>query len=218
MDVLTALAAPLNTVVFVLGNDQVSWAELLGFVTGAACVYLTVRASVANFPVGIANAAFFLILFAATQLWANAGLQVLYIGLGFAGWWQWLYGGAQHRRLEVRSAGRREIVGCLIFVAAATAGLYVLLRSVDDAAPFLDALTTALSLAAQWLLNGKRIQTWYFWIAADLIYIPMYAAKGLVLTAVVYVLFLALCVAGLRAWRRLRDVASSEDAAPSLAV
>jgi nicotinamide mononucleotide transporter len=44
-----------------------------------------VRASVLNFPVGIENSTFFLILFAATRLWADAGLQVLYIGLGFAG-------------------------------------------------------------------------------------------------------------------------------------
>lgn len=215
VDVLTALVAPLNEVVFVLGSDQVSWAELLGFVSGGAAVYLTVRASVVNFPVGIANSAFFLILFLTTRLWADAGLQVLYIGLGFAGWWQWLYGGAQHRRLQVRSAGVRLVIGCVVFVAVATAGLYPLLHSANDVAPFLDALTTALSLAAQWLLNGKRIQNWYFWIAADLIYIPLYASKGLVLTALVYALFLAMCIAGLREWRRLHDAASVDRAEAS---
>ncbi|MBP1819279.1 nicotinamide mononucleotide transporter [Mycobacterium sp. OAE908] len=206
MDILTTLVAPFTQVIFVLGNDEVSWAELLGFVTGGACVFLTVRASVANFPVGIANSTFFLLLFLSTRLWADAGLQVLYIALGFAGWWQWLYGGAQHRRLEVRSAGVGTVIGCAVFVGAATMVLYPLLHSINDSAPFLDALTTALSLAAQWLLNGKRIQNWYFWIAADIIYVPLYAGKGLMLTAVVYVLFLALCIAGLRAWRRQCDV------------
>ena len=52
---LAEVVAPLNHVVFVLGNDQVTRAEILGFVTGAACVWLTVKGRISNFPVGIAN-------------------------------------------------------------------------------------------------------------------------------------------------------------------
>ena len=73
---------------------------------------------------------------------------------------------------------------------------------IPDSAPLADALTTCLSLVAQWLLNTKRIETWFFWIAADCIFIPLYVSQGLILTASVYVLFLGLCVAGLRAWTR----------------
>jgi nicotinamide mononucleotide transporter len=77
------------------------------------------------------------------------------------------------------------------------------LRAGNDGAPFWDALTTALSLAAQWLLNTKKIQNWWFWIAADCIYIPLYVVKRLDLTALVYMLFLGLCITGLAAWRRV---------------
>ncbi len=40
-----------------------SLTETLGFVTGAACVYLVVRQSIWNFPLGIANNIFFLVLY-----------------------------------------------------------------------------------------------------------------------------------------------------------
>ncbi|MEZ0358918.1 nicotinamide riboside transporter PnuC [Mycobacterium sp. SA01] len=202
IDWLTAVVAPLNAVAFTLWGDPVSWAELLGFLTGGACVALTVRRSVANFPVGIANSAFFLVLFASAQLWADSGLQIVYIALGFIGWWQWLYGNTDRTPLPVRAAGQRHLLWCVMALCVGTAVLYPLLLWARDSAPFLDALTTSLSLVAQWLLNGKWIESWYFWIAADCIYVPLYFSRGLNLTAVVYMLFLALCVAGWRAWRR----------------
>jgi nicotinamide mononucleotide transporter len=192
----------LNVVLFRLGNDQVTAAELFGFVTGAASVWLTVLARISNFPVGIANSGFFLVLFLSARLYADSGLQVVYIVLGFTGWWQWLHGGRERARLKVARSGAWLLAGCVAFVLAATWGLTVLLREAHDIAPFWDALTTAISLAAQFLLNAKRIENWAFWIAADLIYVPLYMVKRLDLTALVYVLFLGLCAAGVSGWRK----------------
>lgn len=200
---LAHLLAPLNTVLFMLGNDQVTWAELLGFVTGAASVWLTVLARISNFPVGIANSAFFLVLFLSARLYADSSLQVVYIVLGFTGWWQWLHGGRDRTRLIVARSGLVLLASCVAFVVGVTWGLTVLLRAANDIAPFWDALTTAISLAAQFLLNCKKIENWAFWIAADLTYIPLYVVKRLDLTAIVYVLFLAMCLAGVSAWRRV---------------
>jgi nicotinamide mononucleotide transporter len=196
---LAAAVAPLNHVVFNLGKDAVSWAELLGFLTGAVCVWLTVRSRISNFPVGIANSAFFLVLFAATRLWADSALQIIYIVLGFVGWWQWLRGPTT-RTFKVARASRASLASCLVFVVLGTYILTVILRGAHDGAPFWDALTTCLSLAAQWLLNAKRVETWFFWIAADCVYIPLYMVKRLDLTAIVYAIFLGMCLAGLRAW------------------
>jgi nicotinamide mononucleotide transporter len=192
----------LDVVLFRVGNDQVTAAELLGFVTGAASVWLTVRARISNFPVGIANSAFFLVLFLSARLYADSGLQVVYIALGFTGWWQWRGGGSGRARLEVARSGAWLLAGCVAFVLAATWGLTVLLRQAHDIAPFWDALTTAISLAAQFLLNAKRIENWAFWIAADLVYVPLYVVKRLDLTALVYVLFLGLCAVGVSGWRK----------------
>jgi len=141
------------------------------------------------------------VLFLSARLYADSALQLVYIALGFSGWWQWIRGGASGELL-VNRASTRLLAGGLAAVVVLTAGLTVLLRAVNDVAPFLDALTTSLSLVAQYLLNAKKLENWLFWIAADLIYIPLYAWKRLELTAVVYVLFLGLCLLGLQAWRR----------------
>ena len=112
------------------------------------------------------------------------------------------------------AAGHQELAILCGFVVVATWGLTALLTRVHDVAPFLDALTTSISLAAQWLLNTKKVQNWYFWMVADAIYVPLYFYKHLWLTAVVYVAFFAMCVEGLAAWKRLVEV----EALPELAV
>jgi NadR type nicotinamide-nucleotide adenylyltransferase len=199
MDGLVQVA---GRVVLTLGGQDVTLAELLGFVTGAWCVWLTVKERVGNFPVGIANSAFFLLLFWDARLYANAALQVVYIALGAIGWRLWLRGGAERGRLLLDRLPRRHWLTAAAATATLTAVLTLVLREAGDAAPFWDALTTALSLVAQWLLNTKRLENWYVWAVADLIYVPLYLTQRLYLTSVVYVLFLALCVAGLIEWRR----------------
>lgn len=176
--------------------------EVFGFVTGGICVWLTVKQQIWSWPIGLANNAFFIALFFQSRLFADMGLQVIYIILGVLGWYWWLRGGERHSRLLVSRASGRTVVVLAVIVAAGTWGLTLFLRSVGDAAPFLDALTTMLSLAAQYLLTRKLIENWYVWITADIIYIGLYASKGLPLTAVLYGLFLGMCVMGLREWRR----------------
>ena len=184
------------------GLEPFGMTEALGFVTGALCVYLVVRENVWNFPVGIANSAFFLVLFAGARLYGDAALQIVYIALGFQGWYLWLRGGEGRTPLRVERAPRRLLAAVAAFVAAATAGLTLLFRYVNDSAPFLDAFTTALSLGAQYLLNRKAVENWWLWMTADVLYIYLYFSRGLHLTAVLYFVFLCLCVAGLRGWLR----------------
>lgn len=187
-------------------NWPISWTETFGFVTGAACVFLVVRQNIWNFPLGLANNIFFLVLFGQARLFADAGLQIVYIVLGVQGWYNWLFGGKGRSALHVRRASWPLLLLTLGFVPLGTWLLMLMLRAMNGAAPLLDALTTALSLAAQFLLNRKVLENWWLWITADVIYIYLYLTRELRLTAVLYAVFLCLCIAGVLRWRRaLRD-------------
>jgi nicotinamide mononucleotide transporter len=179
-----------------------SLTETLGFVTGAACVYLVVRQSVWNFPLGIANNVFFLVLFVNSRLYGDAALQIVYIALGIPGWYYWLYGGRNRERLRITHGSPGLLVAVGILVVIGTVGLVLVLRAAGGAAPVMDAFTTVLSLAAQYLLNRKAVENWLLWIVADVIYIWLYISRDLELTAILYFVFLCLCVAGFLSWRR----------------
>jgi len=190
--------------------------EVLGFATGGVCVWLVVREHMWNWPVGLANNAFFFVLFFQTRLFADMGLQVVYFGLGVWGWINWLYGGEQRTVLRVSRASPIEWIGLVAFVPLGTWGLREVLVAVNGAAPLWDALTTVLSLSAQYLLCRKRFENWFFWIAADIIYIPLYLSRELPLTAVLYAVFLCMCLIGVRQWRRsLRTVLPAAELVPA---
>ena len=191
----------LTKTVFELFREPVSWAELFGFITGIACVALAVARRIETFPVGIANNVFFVILFADARLYADAALQIVYIALGVMGWIVWAQVKEGQSLFRIRRAGTGLLVGTAVGVGVATLVLIPILRAAHGAAPGWDALTTSMSLGAQLLLNLKRLETWYVWIAVDVIYVPLYFSRDLNLTALVYIVFLALCIQGWRQWR-----------------
>ncbi|WP_454041028.1 nicotinamide riboside transporter PnuC [Cellulosimicrobium sp. Marseille-Q8652] len=198
--------------------------EILGFVTGAACVWLAVRQNVWTFPVGLANNVVFLVLFTGTGLYANAGLQVVYLVLGALGWYWWLRGGPGRGALVVHRTPRAAWVVGIVAAAVCTAVLVAVLTAwTDSTVPFWDALTTSSSLLAQTMLGRKWIGNWWVWIATDVVLVGLYASQGLWLTAVLYVGFVALCVQGLREWSAARretvpEVAAEVRPGPGVAV
>lgn len=176
--------------------------EVLGFVTGAVCVWLVVREHLLNFPIGLLNNLAFGVLFWHVALYADMGLQAVYFALGVYGWWSWVRGGAQGTPLRVTRATRAEWLGLALFLPLGTLAMREALLLANGAAPLWDAFTTALSLGAQYLLCRKRLENWLLWIVADVIYVPLYVSRELTLTAVLYAGLLLLCLAGLRTWRR----------------
>jgi nicotinamide mononucleotide transporter len=197
------LLGPLLGTAFTLGGTPTTWAEVLGFVTGVINVWLVVRQNIWNWPIGIANVILLGLIFLDGGLYADSGLQAVYVVLQAYGWWQWLYGGQDRTELTTRRTSVPEWAALAAAGAITTALLTWGLSSwTDSNVPFWDALTTTISLAATYGQSRKLLESWWLWIAADLIYIPLYAYKKLYLTSGLYVIFMALCVAGLVAWRR----------------
>lgn len=194
---------PLLEPAFHLGSVPTTWAELLGFATGAVNVWLVVRQNILNWPIGIANVVLLGLVFLDGGLYADSGLQVVYVALQLYGWWVWLYGGDGRDALPVRRTRPAEWAALIAAGAAGTAILtWALSAWTDSTVPFWDALTTAISLMAIYGQSRKLLESWWLWITADLVYIPLYFHKDLKLTSALYIVFLALCVSGLLAWRR----------------
>jgi nicotinamide mononucleotide transporter len=179
-----------------------SLVEILGFLTGAVNVWLLARQNIWNWPVGLANNALYVAVFLSAGLYGDAGLQLVYITLGVYGWWTWAHPGARVE-LQVTRTPRSTWIWLTPVTAAAAIGLaFFLRRFTDSTVPVWDSFTTALSLAAIYGQTKKYVESWWIWIAVDIIYVPLYIYKNLRLTSGLYFVFLLLCVMGLREWSR----------------
>jgi nicotinamide mononucleotide transporter len=180
----------------------ISMTETLGFLSGVVCVYLVVKENIWNWPIGLANNVIYVIVFWRARLFADMSLQIVYFALGVLGWYRWRFGGGGRNSLGISRIGRSSFVYASFFAAIATTVLTLYLRTIHDAAPFLDACTSVLSVTAQYLLTKKILENWLFWIVTDALSIGLYLYKDLALTAVLYLVFLAMCIAGLAQWYR----------------
>ena len=177
--------------------------EIIAALFGVVGVYLSVRQNVWNWPIGIVNVALYVVVFYRAKLYADMGLQVIYIVLALYGWYQWLYGGPGRTTLPVTRAQPRQL---LIAAAVGIAGAWgigeLLARHTDASLPYLDAALTSASLVAQWMATRKLVENWLLWIAADTVYIGMFIFKGLYPTAALYAGFTALAVWGYVQWKQ----------------
>ncbi len=178
------------------------WTEILGTLTGLWCVWLLWRQSIWNWPVGLLNNAFFFVLFWQAGLFADATLQIVFALLGLWGWWAWRRG-ALNTDCPPGRLNARKAAALAMLLPALTAVIALFLRRFSESTvPVWDAWVTALSLGAVWMQGRKYLENWLLWIVVDVFSIGLYVYKGLHLTAALYLLFIGLCVAGYRDWRR----------------
>jgi len=182
----------------------ISWTELVGSLTGLLCVYLVARASIWNWPVGIANTLLYLVVFLRAKLYGDALLQVVFTALGVYGWWSWSHADGRRAELPVRRATQAELaIAAGVSLAGTASAALALAHGTDSPVPVWDASVLVLSLVATWGQAKKWLESWWLWILVDVISVPLYVARHLYPTALLYALFLGLCALGLREWARL---------------
>jgi nicotinamide mononucleotide transporter len=203
----------LNAPAFTLWGAPVSWAEVLGDLSGAACVWLVARQNIWNWPLGLLNNIFWAVLFWRALLYADAILQGAFFALSVYGWWTWVRGTGAAKVLRVRrTSGREWFVLTAITLLATLAVSMLLARHTRSPAPLWDASVLTLSLAATYGQAQKLVESWWLWIAVDVISVPLYVSRALYPTAALYIVFGCICVKGLVDWSR--DLRQSEGRNP----
>jgi nicotinamide mononucleotide transporter len=211
-----------NTIAFSILDYPMSYIELVGTVLYLASVWLIARKNMLTWPVGIVSVLLYMALFYQIRLYSDAVEQVYYLGASAYGWWYWRHASSKETVDDNRDfrISRPRTIGMVVgftVLASLLVGLlmtrvHLLLPGLFPEAasfPYLDVLTTIMSLTAMWLMAQKRIESWIYWIIVDVIGIWLYFVKDVRFISLLYVILLVMAVNGLISWIRALNTAPS---------
>lgn len=187
-----------------------NWLELFAALLGIIRVWYARKENILVFPFGIANVLIYVYICFIARLYANAGINVVYLISNIYGWYMWSRTDADSQKLQItRNSPKQSVISwaavVLIYVA-----VFFLLRFVNRTdteyiqsyLPYIDSFNTAFFLVATILMALKKLENWQFWIIGNIVSIPIYASQGLYFTSGQYTVFLVLAILGWREWKR----------------
>ncbi len=207
----------INTVFFTALEYPMSYIEFFGTLFTIWCVWLTARAKILSWPIGIIGTLLYMFLFYQIGLYSDLFEQIYFLITGFVGWWLWLRpknkeNTDSQNQLKIGTNTLKTNLIYLVIVGLGTLFFTYLATNLDNwfpkyfqepaSFPFLDAFTTSMSFVAQWLLARKKVESWILWIIVDIIGIWLYWAKGVKFISMEYVLFLIIATKGLIDWNK----------------
>lgn len=171
--------------------------EITAVLFSLLSVWLTARKNIWSWPVGVIGILAYAFIFFDKCDWGNFGLQFIFLIQSVCGWIYWKRGlfdkstNINIKRFPLLISGN-----LLLFLL-----IYSLSYIFNGNLLLLDSVTATLSVTATILLVLKKIESWIFWIIADILYVIFFILNGLYLSSFLYFIFLILAIYGFLNWK-----------------
>ncbi|MGW6271304.1 MULTISPECIES: nicotinamide mononucleotide transporter family protein [unclassified Streptomyces] len=191
---------------------------MVGNTVGLIALALGWRRSIWTWPAQFLSGVILVGAYASAHLSGGVGKQLLVIGVALWGWRLWTNGKqqAQDGSIAVRFATWKERGVLLGGTAVGTLAVGALFSAVPDLSwnPWPDAYIFVGTLAAMVAQARGLVEFWFAWLLVDVVGVPLAFSSGLAFSGLVYVIYLALVLWGLRDWWLRSRSASSQASQP----
>lgn len=146
-------------------------------ITGVICVVLTGKGKLSSYVFGMVNTVLYAYVAYGAKYYGDAMLNILYYApMNVVGWVMW----NKHISVETKEVEKKRLKGTgivSVFIGSAI-GIFLyglILKRMGGSIPFVDALTTVLSVVAQILCVKRYMEQWILWIIIDVVSVYMWA-------------------------------------------
>jgi nicotinamide mononucleotide transporter len=197
----------LNSVAFSAFGQHILWSDMVGNVIGLLALALGWLRSVWTWPAQFVSGAVLIVAYSSAHLSGGVGKQLIVVVVALWGWRQWRNRGGSARAsdggaVSVRFATWREralLAGGTAVCTAALGGLFTAFPSLSWS-PWQDAYIFVGTLAAMVAQARGLVEFWFAWLLVDVVGVPLAFSGGLAFSGLVYVIYLALVLWGMRDW------------------
>lgn len=186
-----------------------NYLELFAVILGILSVWYARKENILVFPFGIASVAIFVYIFFVNKLYANAAINAVYLITNSYGWYNWSRPQADNEKLKITKNTTRQNSWLMLVVIIVYFAVLLLLRFVNkgdldynSSLPWIDSANATIFFFATILMTFKKLENWLFWIAGNVLSIPIFLSQGLYLTSFQYLVFLVLAVSGYSEWKK----------------
>ncbi len=183
------------------GILEMTWLEGIAVVFGIASVIFSIRKNILVFPTGMMSTIIYVYICLKFKLYADTGINAYYFAMSIYGWYIWSRPKGNSMEVPVTWLSNSGIIKSLLLFFVSYGLLFILLKNFTDSdVPYWDSFTTASAFVGMWLMAKKKVENWIAWIITDLVSVPLYFYKGLVLTSFQFMFFTVLATIGLIEW------------------
>lgn len=180
--------------------------ELFGVVFGILSVVFSKMNNIWVYPTGIISTLLYVYILQQYGLLGDMLINVYYFSMSIYGWYVWTRKvDGEHVTPITKTTKKENIQSVWIFLATmlAVALVYEVFDKWEDWYSYTDIFTTAIFFVGMWLMAKKKIENWIYWIVGDIISVPLYFYKGLMFSAILYLIMTILAVYGYFSWKKL---------------
>lgn len=174
--------------------------EFVAVVLGVSYVLLILKCNRLGWLAGAASSIIYVYLAARAHLPMQSVLQFYYVVMSVYGWRNWTRAQQQQGGGIGRWPVRNHVLALLAIALLSALTAQWLRRETHAAWPYLDSMTTWISLFATWLIARLKLENWLYWIAADSVMVYLFAAQGYPFTAALFLTYMVIAVFGFREW------------------
>jgi nicotinamide mononucleotide transporter len=174
--------------------------EFVAVVLGVSYVLLILKCNRLGWLAGAASSIIYVYLAARAHLPMQSVLQFYYVVMSVYGWRNWTRAQQQQGGGIGRWPVRNHVLALLAIALLSALTAQWLRRETHAAWPYLDSMTTWISLFATWLIARLKLENWLYWIAADSVMAYLFAAQGYPFTAALFLTYMVIAVFGFREW------------------